>query len=132
MSAKKYKEGQPREGSVRRRKLEFDVVVRQVKKDKQRFINRLSARVAHQASGCVEYRGGMDQKGYPKISFRFEGRHLMIAAHRVFMIMMTCKPIPIGMEVDHECRNRRCVRHLRLVHYRDNAADVKKAEDCPF
>lgn len=132
MNRKPISHRQSRLGCPERRQFEFDCVVDQVKRRKQQFIERLERNIRHLPNGCIEYWGALDHKGYPRISFRLNGEHTKVLAHRVFMIMMTCKPIPLGMEVDHECKNRRCVKHLRLKHYTENAADVKKAEPCPF
>lgn len=132
MTRKVYRQGQDRAGNRRRRRYEFEVVRDQVKRRKDKFADRLIARIRGLPNGCVEYRGTLDHKGYPRMTFKYKGQHVNMRAHSVFAILMTRAPIPIGMEVDHECKNRRCVRHLRLIPYKENAANVEKDQPCPF
>ena len=136
MTIKRYRQGQDRRGNPARRKLEFDVVCDQVRRLKGKFIARLQRNIIAEGE-CLLYRGGRHVKGYTRLTFRYEGQHVTIYAHHVFGILMNCAPIPLEIEVDHECKNRRCVKHLRLIHYKKNAsANGKKSEDrggyCPF
>lgn len=65
---------------------------------------------------CWEWQGAK-ATGYGH--FRFEGR--MVMAHRWAYEAMV-GPIPEGLEIDHLCRNRPCVRpdHLEAVKSREN------------
>ncbi len=75
--------------------------------------------------GCWEWTGAK-QRGYGAISAggdsdsRKGGRTLRV--HRVLYEIMV-GPVPEGMELDHLCRNRACVRpgHLEPVTTRENA-----------
>lgn len=66
---------------------------------------------------CHVWGGSVDQDGYAR--FWLDGRNrrayhvAYIAAHG---------PIPAGHDIDHRCRNRRCVRpsHLRALTHREN------------
>ncbi|MEU9141689.1 HNH endonuclease signature motif containing protein [Streptomyces sp. NPDC048404] len=66
---------------------------------------------------CHQWTGSADDSGYARFWLNGRNRrayHLAyIAAHG---------PIPTGHEVDHHCRNRRCVNpgHLRALTHRDN------------
>jgi len=61
---------------------------------------------------CWVWIATCDPYGYGR--FWLDGR--MAPAHRV-SFAMTCGPIEPGMQLDHICRNRRCVKpaHLRQV-----------------
>lgn len=66
---------------------------------------------------CWVWTAGMFPDGYG--SFRYNG--VMTGSHRV-SYEWAYGPIPEGMQVDHQCRNRKCVRpeHLRLVTHTEN------------
>ncbi len=85
-----------------------------VRKDKERLIARLSNAVIHTPSGCILYKhtGGQTSKGYRRVSVTSEYK---VYAHHVFWTLANCRPIPDGMEIDHECNTPACVnpKHLR-------------------
>jgi len=90
-------------------------LVQMVRKDKERFIARLSAAVYRDtATGCILYRhtGGGTLKGYRRVSV---SAGFKVYAHHVFWTLANRKPIPDGMEIDHECNNPACInpKHLR-------------------
>lgn len=66
--------------------------------------------------GCWAWTGGLG-RGYGL--FFLNGHN--VVAHR-FAYEHAHGPIPDGLELDHVCRNRRCVRpsHLRVVDHRTN------------
>lgn len=70
---------------------------------------------------CWLWLGSINKKGYGTITFRRHGT----LAHRAAYIY-TYGPVPEGLEVDHKCNVRRCVRpdHLQAIPHIDN---VKKA-----
>jgi hypothetical protein len=67
--------------------------------------------------GCWDYAGRINEKGYGVI--KVSGKP--IKAHVYFWRYLE-GPIPVGMELDHLCRNRGCVnpRHLELVSHTQN------------
>ena len=66
---------------------------------------------------CWLWRGGLHGHGYGQV--RWDGRRQK--AHRVSYQMFN-GPIPDGLELDHLCRTRACVRpdHLEAVTHRTN------------
>jgi hypothetical protein len=70
-----------------------------------------------QESGCWDWVGSLSPEGYGR--FRVNGRPEY--AHRI-MFERHKGPIPAGREIDHLCRNRRCVNpdHLEAVSRREN------------
>lgn len=71
------------------------------------------------ASGCWLWTSVLGQKGYPR--FRSGVTKQYVAAHR-WAYEHLVGPIPDGMELDHLCRVRRCVRpeHLEPVTHAEN------------
>lgn len=65
-----------------------------------------------QENGCWEWFGGIKGNGYGVVWYD-GGLH---QAHR-WVYEQFCGPIPEGLQLDHLCRNRRCVRpeHLEPV-----------------
>lgn len=58
--------------------------------------------------------------GYGRFQLSWKPR-IRVIAHR-FTYEMANGPIPDGLEIDHLCRNRKCVNptHLRVVTHREN------------
>lgn len=88
------------------------------------------------ASGtCWTWRGGRNGDGYSTFN---DGRR-NVGAHR-YSYETLVGPIPEGLELDHLCRNRLCVRpdHLEAVDHRTNvlrsdnpAAKASRRTACP-
>ena len=68
--------------------------------------------VANESTGCWDWLSGKDGSGYGNIPTKTG----MVRAHRVYYEWWYGK-IPLGLHVDHICRNRSCVNpaHLRCV-----------------
>jgi hypothetical protein len=60
--------------------------------------------------------GAGSSRGYGRFSIRIDGKSRLLQAHR-FSYELLVGPIPTGLEIDHLCRNRRCVNpaHLESV-----------------
>lgn len=82
--------------------------------------DRLSDMLQETESGCWEFVGCRNIKGYGKINIGGMGR----LAHRVCW-ELHFGPIPIGMHVLHECDNPPCCNpnHLKLGNDQDNCDD---------
>lgn len=78
---------------------------------------RFWAKVDFSDDGCWEWRGCRSWWGYGL--FRLDGK--MAAAHRV-AYQRVIGAIPEGLEIDHICERRACVRpdHLRPLTHREN------------
>ena len=71
----------------------------------------------HKTAGCWNWTAYVDKQGYGMFRNRFG---TTLAHRRSYEILRG--PIPKGKELDHLCRNRRCVnpKHLEPVSHREN------------
>lgn len=78
----------------------------------------LMRRVRPRPDGCWLWTGYIDSDGYGRCAARSDGQVLV---HRIFYIEWI-GPIPQGLEIDHLCRNRACVRpaHLEAITHGEN------------
>lgn len=72
-------------------------------------------------TGCHVWRGPIDVHGYGRIRWGAK----TYRAHRVAFVIAN-GPIPEGVGLDHQCRNRACVnaKHLRHATVKQNAENV--------
>lgn len=70
---------------------------------------------------CWEWQADANRRGYG--SFRYQGK--IVRAHRYAWYLENGE-IPDGMEIDHQCRNTRCVRpeHLKVVSRKQNQENL--------
>lgn len=87
-------------------------------------IETLMLRSEKMPSGCREWRGAKDRKGYGIVMMK-EIRLAPIGAHRAAWMLLR-GPIPDGMLVCHRCDNPCCIEidHLFLGDLSDNAKDA--------
>lgn len=81
-------------------------------------VERFRAKYDVTPAGCWEWNRGQDRGGYGQ--FMLTGGRI-VKAHQ-FAYELHKGPVPIGMELDHLCRNRRCVNpeHLEAVTHQVN------------
>ena len=72
-------------------------------------------------SGCWLWTGARDPKGYGLCRFPLGDAVILQRAHRV-VYQIERGAIPVGLEIDHLCRNPSCVNpdHLEPVTRREN------------
>lgn len=65
---------------------------------------------------CVIWPGTKNPGGYGQFSSKSGGKWRTVLAHRYFYELVF-GPIPVGLQIDHLCRNRACVSpaHLEVV-----------------
>lgn len=82
---------------------------------------RLMAKLSLSATGCYEWTGCLDRKGYGRIKKNGKTQF----AHRIAWERVN-GTIPEGMLVLHSCDNPPCcnVNHLRLGTHQDNTNDM--------
>lgn len=71
--------------------------------------------------GCWLWSGAHDRTGYAKVTAKIGDHVLSSGAHRL-VYHFAVGPIPDGLDLDHLCRNRGCVRpdHLEPVSHAEN------------
>ena len=86
--------------------------IRQITTFSWSFDRRVMRRVTKTDAGCWQWNGSTTRNGYGQL--RIGGKHWM--AHRFSYNELVGK-IPDGKDLDHLCRNRRCVnpKHLEPV-----------------
>jgi len=70
-------------------------------------------------TGCWNWQRGLSDRGYGNVNLSSPKRRM--GAHR-WAYLCWVGPIPEGLELDHLCRNRRCINpeHLEAVTHLEN------------
>ena len=82
------------------------------------IIERLISKVDWKSEGsCWDWLGTINEYGYPKISIENHPRRAHRISYEAFI-----GPIPKGLDLDHLCRNRKCInpKHLEPVTRKEN------------
>lgn len=91
----------------------------------ERFADQLPplflTKIAPCEDGCWRWLGELTDDDYAVFRQQRAGRRVRRRAHR-FAYELFVGPIPDGLEIDHLCRNRRCVNplHLEPVEHLEN------------
>lgn len=101
--------------------------------------DRFWRKVKFRSDDCWEWMAYRNQTGYGRIQVSSKPKR-QVVAHRVAYERLI-GPIPVGLTLDHLCRNRWCVnpKHLEPVTHRENtrrspiapAAINARKERCP-
>ncbi len=92
------------------------------------MIDRLLAKVSPEpTSGCWLWTGAVNNKGYGQMGGYTRKRNVF--AHREAFKHYK-GPIPVGLELDHKCRNTYCVNpdHLEAVTHAENMRMSRKGK----
>lgn len=91
---------------------------RRVGRPPRSVFSRLADKVLFMPDGCISFIGGLDRQGYGEVN---AGPGRSKFAHRIAYEAIR-GPVPAGLDLDHLCRNRRCVNpfHLEAVTHRLN------------
>lgn len=97
-----------------------DITARELTAD---VLDRVIRNITLMPDGCWRWDGSLTPTGYGRIGIggRLANGGKRIRAHRVTWVWLR-GPIPDGLELDHLCRNTRCVNpdHLEPVTHRVN------------
>lgn len=88
----------------------------------ERVAERAYTKQVVNEAGCWVSTYSVASHGYAQIGWKTEGSRHMVLAHRASWTHVNGQ-VPIGMTLDHLCKNRRCVNpaHLRLLSNYENA-----------
>ncbi len=81
-------------------------------------IIRFWDKIEIQESGCWEWQAQVKDTGY---GIFYDGKH-QVRAHRYAYEHFNNVSVPEGLEIDHLCRNRKCVNpeHMEIVTHQEN------------
>jgi len=98
----------------------------------ERVAERAFTKVDKQPDGCWISRYSTASHGYSQIGWQTSGKRHVVLGHRAAWVFANGQ-IPMGVTVDHLCKERRCVNpeHLRILPNYENARRVH-GEDWPI
>jgi hypothetical protein len=84
-----------------------------------------NGRYAYHGEPCHIWTGYRNRDGYGRYCPKHARPRL---AHVMAWEDRHGQPVPAGLELDHLCRNRACVLHVRPVTHRENMRNTDKAQ----
>lgn len=90
-----------------------------------RVSERAITNIDKQADGCWISRYSTASHGYAQVGWQTGGKRHVVLAHRAAWVHVNGQ-MPLGMTLDHVCKNRRCVNpdHLRMLPNFENARRI--------
>lgn len=72
--------------------------------------------------GCLRSNRKLNRTGYVYLWWRTPGARYTTGGHRATWEFLNGRPVPVGLELDHLCRNRWCINptHLEPVTHAEN------------
>lgn len=91
----------------------------------ERVAERAATRVDVDGNGCWISRYSVASHGYSQIGWQDRGSRHVVLGHRASWVHANGQ-VPLGMTIDHTCKQRRCVNpaHLRLLPNYENARRI--------
>lgn len=89
----------------------------------ERVAERAYTRISHiEDDGCKISSYSVANHGYAQVGWSANGKSQMVLAHRAAWVHVNGQ-VPLGMTLDHICKNKRCVNtdHLRMLPNFENA-----------
>ena len=88
----------------------------------KRVMDRAYSKTVTAVTGCWISTYSTGSHGYAQVGWKNSGERHMVLAHRAVWERFNGR-VPVGMSLDHLCRERRCVNpaHLRLLENFENA-----------
>ena len=85
--------------------------------DRQAIKEKIASRVSLTDSGCLEWQHSLDRYGYGRFRVQTPDGIRQTGAHRAAWLAAVGDIDDPSLEIDHLCRNRKCVNinHLELV-----------------
>lgn len=79
--------------------------------------DRIASKLSVAETGCWQWHACRDALGYGRV---WDGANTRLAHRVVYELLVG--PVPVGLEIDHLCRNTSCVNpeHLEAVTHRTN------------
>src|SRR3954449_5362015 len=77
-----------------------------------RILSRISVEDRGYDTPCWIWHGAQNGRGYGKICLRESGSASFFLTHRLAWEALNGKVIPPGLQADHTCRQKLCIRHI--------------------
>jgi hypothetical protein len=91
------------------------------RRTRAQIVDLLAASFEVSEDGCWLWTRPLTNEGYARLNWKHQDGPNVPGGHRVVLAAIG-QPVPMGMVVDHACRNRACINpdHLDVVVQREN------------